>query len=77
MLIGLPLLALVLVVRRIPFRVPRNEWRELLVLAFFNMLMWHALIIFAVGFSFFRWRQAFNQKLPPFWAVYLIIFGIP
>lgn len=48
MLIGLPLLALVLVVRRIALRVPRNEWRELLVLAFFNMLMWHALIIFAV-----------------------------
>lgn len=48
MLIGLPLLGAVLYVRRIPFHVPRSEWRELLVLAFFNMLMWHALIIFAV-----------------------------
>lgn len=48
MLIGLPLLGVVLAVRRIPFHVPRSEWRELLVLAFFNMLLWHALIIFAV-----------------------------
>jgi drug/metabolite transporter (DMT)-like permease len=48
MMIGLPLLGVVLYVRGIPFRVPRHEWRELLVLAFFNMLVWHALIIFAV-----------------------------
>ena len=48
MLIGLPLLGAVLYVRRIPFHVPRSEWRELLVLAFFNLLLWHALIIFAV-----------------------------
>ena len=48
MLIGVPLLGLVLYVRGISFRVPRSEWRELAVLAFFNMLLWHALIIFAV-----------------------------
>lgn len=48
MLIGLPLLALVLRVLKVPFRVPREEWRELLVLTFFNMLLWHSLILFAV-----------------------------
>ena len=48
MLIGVPLLGLVLYLRGISFRVPRSEWRELAVLAFFNMLLWHALIIFAV-----------------------------
>ena len=48
MLIGLPLLGLVLVVRRVSFRIPRHEWPELLVLTVFNLLIWHALIIFAV-----------------------------
>lgn len=48
MLIGLPLLALVLRVRRVSFHVPRSEWRELLVLTFFNMLVWHGLIVFAL-----------------------------
>jgi drug/metabolite transporter (DMT)-like permease len=48
MLIGLPVLGLVLAVRRVSFHVPRDQWRELFVLTFFNLLMWHALIIFAV-----------------------------
>ena len=48
MMLGLPLLGAVLWLRRIPFHVPRDQWRELARLAFFNMLVWHALIIFAV-----------------------------
>ena len=46
--LGLPVLGLALVALRVPFRIPRQHWRELLVLAVFNMFIWHALIIVAV-----------------------------
>ncbi len=46
--LGTPLLGLALLAFRVPFRVPRAHWRELLVLAVFNMFIWHALIIIAV-----------------------------
>lgn len=49
MWLGTPVLALVLLGLRVPFRVPRAHWPELLVLAGFNMLFWHALMIVAVG----------------------------
>ncbi len=48
MWLGLPFLALVLYLRKIPFAVPRAQWRELLVLAATNMFVWHVLIILAV-----------------------------
>ncbi|MBX3585189.1 MAG: DMT family transporter [Ramlibacter sp.] len=46
--LGLPVLALGLVVLKVPFRVPRQHWRELLWLAATNMFVWHACIILAV-----------------------------
>jgi len=48
MWLGLPVLALVLLWRCVPFRVGREHWRELAVLTVFNMLFWHTLIILAV-----------------------------
>lgn len=48
MWLGLPVLALVLVWRRVPFCVGREHWRQLAVLTVFNMLFWHTLIILAV-----------------------------
>ena len=48
MLLGLPLLALALVVLKAPFKLERRYWGQLLVLGFFNMVMWHALIITAI-----------------------------
>jgi drug/metabolite transporter (DMT)-like permease len=33
---------------KVPFRIPRTHWRELLVLAVFNMFIWHGMIIIAV-----------------------------
>jgi drug/metabolite transporter (DMT)-like permease len=46
--LGLPVLALALVWMKVPFRVPRSAWPELLWLAATNMFVWHACIILAV-----------------------------
>ena len=46
--LGTPVLGLALVAMKVPFRIPRAHWRALLVLAVFNMFIWHALIIIAV-----------------------------
>lgn len=46
--LGVPVLALGLVALKVPFRIPRAHWRELLVLAAFNMFIWHGCIILAV-----------------------------
>ena len=68
----------VLAVRRIPFHVPRSEWRELLVLAFFNMLVWHALIIFAVKDLSSGRAGIIGYTMPVFSAVFgYLWFGIP
>ena len=48
MWLGLPVLAGVLLWRRVPFKVGRAHWRELAILTVFNMLFWHTLIILAV-----------------------------
>ncbi|HUR89349.1 MAG TPA: DMT family transporter [Ramlibacter sp.] len=48
MLIGLPVLALGLVLLKVPFRLPRRHWKELALLTVTNMLIWHVCIIFAV-----------------------------
>lgn len=48
LLLGLPVLALALKVMKVPFRVPRRNWPELLSLAAANMFVWHACMILAV-----------------------------
>lgn len=48
MWIGLPFLALVLVWRRVPFRIEHAHWREVGVLTLFNMLVWHTLVMLAI-----------------------------
>ena len=48
MWIGLPVLALGLAVLKVPFRIPRRAWRELVWLAATNMFVWHVCIILAV-----------------------------
>jgi drug/metabolite transporter (DMT)-like permease len=46
--LGIPVLALGLRWLKVPFSVPRAYWRELLVLAIFNMFIWHGTMIVAV-----------------------------
>ena len=48
MWLGLPLLGAALVVLRVPFGIPRTQWRELASLTFTNMLVWHVAAILAV-----------------------------
>lgn len=46
--LGLPVLAIGLVVLKVPFGIPRRDWGQLLWLAATNMFVWHACIILAV-----------------------------
>lgn len=48
MWLGLPLIAAVLMWTRLPWRIPRRHWRELLLLTLTNMLVWHVVAILAV-----------------------------
>jgi drug/metabolite transporter (DMT)-like permease len=55
MWIGIPVLAIGLMLLKVPFTIPRGDkeepwkhWRELLILAVFNMFIWHGCIILAV-----------------------------
>jgi drug/metabolite transporter (DMT)-like permease len=47
-LLGIPVLALGLVLLKVPFAIPRKHWRELALLTLTNMLVWHVCIILAV-----------------------------
>jgi drug/metabolite transporter (DMT)-like permease len=48
MVLGLPLLALGLVAMKVPFRIERRDWPQLLLLTATNMLVWHVCIILAL-----------------------------
>ena len=48
LIIGTPILGLGLLAMKVPFRIPRRYWRELFILALFNMFIWHGLIVLAV-----------------------------
>jgi drug/metabolite transporter (DMT)-like permease len=48
MWLGLPVLAAVLAIQRVPFTIARADWPELVKLSFTNMIVWHVLAILAV-----------------------------
>ncbi len=74
--LGVPVLALGLVVMKVPFRIPRMYWRELFWLALTNMFIWHGLIILAVK-SLSSGRAAIlGYSMPIFSAVLgALVFG--
>ncbi len=45
---GMPVLTVALLLMKVPLRIPRKHWREVLTLAFFNMFVWHVLVILAL-----------------------------
>ena len=67
--IGTPLLGLVLLALKVPFTVPRQYWKELLVLAVFNMFFWHFLIILAVNLLSSGRAAILGYTMPIFSAV--------
>ncbi len=46
--LGIPVLWLGLTILKVPFKLERRYWRELFILAVFNMFIWHGCIILAV-----------------------------
>ena len=48
LVLGVPVLALGLLLLKVPFRIPRVHWREVFWLSVTNMFVWHGLIILAV-----------------------------
>ena len=69
LLIGTPVLGLGLWAMKVPFQIPRLYWRELLVLAIFNMFIWHALIILAVQYLSSGRSAILGYTMPIFSAV--------
>ena len=76
--LGLPILALALVVLKVPFTVPRRHWRELVWLAATNMFVWHACIILAVR-TLTSGRAAILGYTMPIFSALLgaVAFGAP
>ena len=48
MWLGLPVLGAALLFLKVPFRIPRKDWPELVWLAATNMFVWHVCIILAI-----------------------------
>jgi len=69
MWLGLPVLALGLVVLKVPFRIPRTAWRELLWLSATNMFVWHVCIILAIRYLSSGRAAILGYTMPIFSAV--------
>ena len=72
--LGLPVLGLALLLLKVPFRVPRRHWPELLWLAATNMFVWHACIILAVKTLSSGRAAILGYTMPIFSAVLGAIF---
>ena len=48
MWLGIPVLVVAMLWLKIPFKIERKDWRELLVLSATNMFVWHVCIILAI-----------------------------
>lgn len=72
--LGLPVLALALLYLKVPFRLPRAHWRELLLLASTNMFVWHVCIILAVKTLSSGRAAILGYTMPIFSAVLGAVF---
>lgn len=76
MILGVPVLALALVVLKVPFHLPRRHWKELAVLTATNMLVWHVCIILAVRVLSSGRAAILGYTMPIFSALFgALIFG--
>lgn len=76
MLFGLPVLAGAMLLLKIPLRLPRAHWRELVLLTLSNLIVWHIVIILAVQQLSSGRAAILGYSMPIFsalWAV--LVFG--
>lgn len=76
MWLGIPVLAVGLWAMKTPFAIPRDRWRELTVLAFTNMFVWHIFVILGVKALSSGRAAILGYTMPIFatiWAV--MLFG--
>jgi drug/metabolite transporter (DMT)-like permease len=66
---GIPVLWLGLIALKIPVKLERRYWRELLILAVFNMFIWHGCIILAVKLLSSGRSAILGYTMPIFSAV--------
>ena len=69
LVIGTPILGLGLIALKVPLRIPRQYWRELLILSVFNMFIWHALIVLGVQYLSSGRSAILGYTMPIFSAV--------
>lgn len=72
--LGIPVLALGLVALKVPFRLPRRFWPELLLLTLTNMFVWHVCIILAVRALSSGRAAILGYTMPIFSAILGAIF---
>ena len=74
LLIGTPVLGLALLAMKVPLRIERAHWPELLRLSVFNMFIWHALMILAVQLLSSGRSAILGYTMPIFSAVLGVLF---
>ena len=74
MWIGLPILAIIVMRRRLPIAIPRSYWGQLAKLTLFNMVLWHCLIIIAIPTLSSGRAAILGYTMPIFSAVFGSIF---
>ena len=73
MLIGVPVLALGLVVLRVPLSLPRRDWAATLRLTASNMIVWHVLIILALPALSSGRAAILGYTMPVFAALWAVV----
>jgi drug/metabolite transporter (DMT)-like permease len=74
LLLGTPVLGVALLFLKVPLRIERQHWPELLVLSTFNMFIWHGMIIIAVQFLSSGRAAILGYTMPMFSAVIGALF---
>ena len=76
MLFGLPVLGAALLVMKIPLRLPRDTWGEVLKLALPNMMVWHVVVIVAIQLLSSGRSAILGYTMPVFSALWgYAVFG--
>jgi drug/metabolite transporter (DMT)-like permease len=76
MWLGLPVLWLATRALKVPLHIPRGEWRELGVLTFTNMIVWHVLAIVSVQALSSGRAAILGYTMPIFSALWgMALFG--